>query len=412
MEREKGGFFYGWIVVIMLTLVMAIVYGAQFSFSVFLKPLAEGFGWTRAMTSGALSISLLVGGLLGILMGALTDKYGPRIVIIIGALLGGSGYLLISQINALWQFYLGFGVLIAVSTSVAWTPITSTVSRWFTEKRVLALGVVTAGISLGQMFVPLITAYIIAGYEWRTAYIFIAVMVWVIVIPAAMPLRHSPQDMGLLPDGKTAVNNGERTEAAEVKQWSYIEALQTLPFWLLTALNVVVAATFFLTGIHIVAHATDLGIAATSAPLILTFMGGANILAKFVVGPIASRIGSKFALLLFLALEAVALFSFIWVREFWMLSAVAALFGFGFGGGAPPMAAMVAEFFGVKSVGVIMGLTGVGWAAGCAIGTFLGDYLFDIYLSYDVAFLVGGVVAVMGMMLTYLLRAPKGQEMS
>jgi MFS family permease len=412
MEREKKGFFHGWMVIIALTLVMAIVYGAQFSFSVFLKPLSEGFGWTRAMTSGALSTSLVVGGLLGILMGALTDKYGPRIIIIIGALLGGSGYLLISQINALWQLYLGFGILIAVSTSVAWTPITATASRWFTEKRVLALGIVTAGITLGQMFVPLMAAYLVAGYDWRTAYIVIAVMVWVIVIPAAMPLRHSPQDMGLLPDGKTAASNGGRTATAEVKQWSYIEALRTLPFWLLTAINVVVAATFFLTGIHIVAHATDLEIAATSAALILTFMGGANILAKFVVGPIASRISSKFALLLFLALEAVALFSFIWVTEFWMLCAVAALFGFGFGGGAPPMAAMVAEFFGVRSVGVIMGLTGVGWAIGCAIGTFLGDYLFDISGSYNLAFLVGGGVAVTGMMLTYLLRAPGGQEMS
>ncbi len=406
MKRE--GFFYGWIVVIALTVVMAIIYGAQFSFSVFLKPLSEWFFWTRAMTSGALSTSLWVGGLLGILMGALTDKYGPRVVIIIGALLGGSGYLLISQTNALWHLYLGFGVLIAINTSTGWTPITATVSRWFTEKRVLALGIVTAGIGLGQMFIPLLATHLIAGYDWRTAYIVIAVLVWVIVISAAMLVRRSPQDMGLLPDGKTAVRKDERTEAAEVKQWSYREAVQTLPFWLLVAINVVVAGTLFLTGIHIVAHATDLEIGATSAVLILTFMGGANILAKIVIGFIAAKIGSKSTLLLCLTLEAVALFCFIGVKELWMFCAVATLFGFGIGGGAPPLTAMVAEFFGVRSVGVIMGLTGVGWAAGCAIGTFLGDYLFDISGSYVMAFLVGGVVTVIGMMLAYLLRAPKG----
>lgn len=405
------GFFYGWIVVIALTLVMTMVYGAEFSFGVFLKPLADGFGWTRAATSGALATSLWVSGFLGILMGALTDKYGPRRVIAIGGLLSGLGYLLLSHTGALWQLYIGFGVMLAIGRSTAWTPITATVSRWFTEKRVLALGIVTAGIGLGQMLIPPLAAYLIEAYDWRTAYTIMALMVLILVISAAMLARRSPQDMGLLPDGSTAASTAatskkEHAQATETREWSSGEAVRTLAFWLLVATNFVIAATVYIVGIHIAAYATDMGIAATSAAFILTFIGGANILSKVVVGGIAARMGSKFTLVFCLTLEAIALFSFTGTRSLWMFFTVAALFGFGFGGSAPPLASMVAEFFGVRSVGILMGLTGVGWAAGCAIGTVLSDYVFDVRGSYIIIFLVTGAVAVIGATLVLFLRAP------
>ncbi len=410
--REVKGFFYGWVVVMVLTLVMTMTYGAQFSFSVFLKPLSEWFDWTRAATSGALATSLWVSGLLGILMGALTDKYGPRIVIAVGGLSGGLGYLLISQTDALWQLYVGFGVMIAASTGATWTPITATVARWFNEKRVLALGIVTAGIGVGQMLIPPLAALLIEGFGWRTAYIIMAVTVGVIVISAAIPARRSPQDMGLLPDGKTGVGSTAARKDAPTgpmvtKEWSYGEAARTPAFWLLAAINAVVAATLYMIGMHIAAHATDIGIAATSAAVILTFLGGSNILSKLVGGGIAAKIGSRYTIFLFLVLETIALFSFAGIRELWMFFAAAALFGFGLGGTAPPLASIVAEFFGVRSIGVIMGLIGVGWAAGCAIGTVLGDYIFDISGSYALAFLGGGVVAAIGAVFTLLLRAPK-----
>ncbi len=175
---------------------------------------------------------------------------------------------------------------------------------------------------------------------------------------------------------------------------------------MLLAINVATAAILYMVGIHIVAHATDVGIAATRAAFILTFMGGANILSKVVVGGIAAKIGSKVSLLLCLLLKAVALFCFTRIGDLWMFCTVAAVLGFGFGGAAPLLASMLAEFFGVKSVGVIMGFTGVGWAAGCVLGTVLGDYIFDVSGSYVIAFLVSGVVAMIAVVLVLLLRAP------
>lgn len=408
-RRKLGGISYGWLIVATMTLVMTMVYGASFSFGIFLKPLAEWFGWARTSTSGAYAVSLWTSGLLAVLMGALTDRYGPRIVLAIGGLFGGLGYLVLSGTSALWQLYAGFAV-IAVNTSTVWTPITATVSRWFSDKRVLALGIVTGGIGLGQMVMPPLVTYLIGATDWRTAYLVLAVMTWCIVIPAAIPAKHSPGGTDL-PSAETGPEdnpvNSDAAAAVQANEWSLTEAVRTPTFWLLVSLNITVAATLFMAGIHVAAYATDAGITASSAALVLTVMGGANIMSKLFVGAVAARRGSRFSLLLFLALATVALFIFAGSTELWMFFAVAALFGFGIGGAAPPLAAMVAEYFGLRSVGVIMGVIGVGWAAGCSLGTILGDYIFDTSGSYVDAFLVAGGLAALTLLFVFLLRAPR-----
>ena len=408
-RRKLGGISYGWLIVAAMTLVMTMVYGASFSFGIFLKPLSEWFGWARTSTSGAYAVSLWTSGLLAVLMGALTDRYGPRIVLAVGGLLGGLGYLILSGTSTLWHLYAGFAV-IAVNTSTVWTPTMATVSRWFSDKRVLALGIVTGGIGLGQMVMPPLVTYLIGANDWRTAYLVLAVMTWVIVIPAAIPAKHSPEGTGL-PSAGTGLKdnpfNSGAAAAVQANEWSLTEAVHTPTFWLLVGLNITVAATLFMAGIHIAAYATDASITASSAALVLTVMGGANIMSKLVVGTIATRRGSRFSLLLFLALATIALFIFAVSTELWMFFAVAALFGFGIGGAAPPLAAMVAEYFGLRSVGVIMGVIGIGWAAGCSLGTILGDYLFDTSGSYVVAFLVAGGLSVLALFFVLLLRAPR-----
>lgn len=394
---------------IALTTVMTVVSGAHFSFSVFLKPISESFNWTRASTSGAFAINLWVSGLLAVPMGILTDKHGPRVVIVTGAILGGLGYLILSGTGTLWHLYLGY-VFVSVLTSTNWTPIIATVSRWFDRKRVLALGIVTAGIGLGQIAMPPLAAYLIEEIGWQATYGVLAVVVWLIIIPLAMLARHSPKDKGLLPDGVASLDDANKESnkvTTAITEWSVTEVLKTSGFWLLLALNVVVAATLFMAGIHIPAYATDYGIAPTSAALILSFMGGANIASKLIAGAIAARIATKNTALLFLVLEVIALFWFAATRDLWLFFIVATIFGLGIGGSTPPLAALVAEFFGLHSLGIITGMLGVGWAAGCAIGTILGDYLFDITGTYVFAFLMSGIAAVAALVIVALLRKPQ-----
>ena len=407
--RRVRGLPRGWLIVLALTLVMTMVYGASFSFSIFLKPVSDWFGWARTATSGAYAVSLWTSGLLGVLMGFLTDRYGPRLILTAGGLLGGLGYIILASTNSLWQFYTGFAV-IALNTSATWTPITATVSRWFDDNRALALGTVTAGIGLGQMVMPLLVAHLIGHTGWQAAYGILAVMTLAVVIPAAIPTRHSPRSRRLLADGASSETDlavgGDYPELGVRRELSFREAAGTRAFWTLVVLNVLIATNLFMAGIHIAAYATDVGITPTSAALAVSAMGGANIAAKVISGAIATRLGARKTLFFFVTLQSVALFSLAGSTSLSALLGVAVLFGAAIGGGTPPLTAMVAEFFGLRSVGVIMGVIGIGWAAGCAAGTLLGDFVFDISGSYTPAFLAAGGLAVVAAVSVLMLRPP------
>jgi len=402
---------YGWLVVGASTLVMIGFYGAELSFGVFLKPLIGEFGWTRTMASGAISIVEGIGGLVGIIAGRLTDKYGARMVMAIGALLGGLGYLLMSQATSLWQMYLYFGVMGGICIGTCWTPINATVSRWFVEKRVLALGITTSGIRMGNMLLPPLIAYFIIGHGWRPAYIVLAVLVWVTAIPAVALLGRNPsQGTGVLHNsGSEGGNPGDSFgKPFTPREWSASEAAKTVQFWMLLLTGYVIAVGFFIVAVHIVAYATDIGIAATSAALILTIMGISSILGNILIWPISNRVGSRFAFLLILALQALPLFLFMQVTSLWALFVLGAVFGFGLGGTAPIRMSMVSEFFGIRSVGTIIGLVSIAWAVGGITGPVLAGYLFDVSHSYDMAFLFGGMLMIIGMAATYFLKTPKG----
>ena len=133
IENKQPKIFYGYIVVAASFLIYMVMWGTYYTFGIFFKPFLVEFGWTRAMTSGAYSLSLILHGLLGIVAGKLTDRFGPRVVVTACGLLLGSGYLLMSQVSAIWQLYLFYGVIIGIGISGGFIPLVSTVARWFVK---------------------------------------------------------------------------------------------------------------------------------------------------------------------------------------------------------------------------------------------------------------------------------------
>ena len=168
----------------------------------------------------------------------------------------------------------------------------------------------------------------------------------------------------------------------------------------------VTAAAFYFVAVHIVPYATDLRIDATLAALILTFMGGANILGKLLMPPIVTKIGGRFSLFLLFALQAITLFSLIGANSLWMFFLLSSLFGFGFGASSPIRMAMIAEFFGLKSVGTMIGVVELAWAAGAITGPIMAGYVFDVSGSYNIAFLTGGLLMFIGTVATCFLKKP------
>jgi MFS family permease len=205
MQILKHRFFYGWVVVAAAFVVMLVAWGTYYTFGVFFKPLSTDFGWTRAMTAGAFSLYLVIHGILGIVAGGFTDRRGPRLVVGICALFLCAGYLLLSRIGAIWQLYLFYGILIGVGMSGMWIPQVATITRWFVAKRGLVLGIVVAGVGIGQLIFPLLARHIISTASWRMGYFIMGIIALVIIGLASLFLRRDPKQVGLLPYGAEQV---------------------------------------------------------------------------------------------------------------------------------------------------------------------------------------------------------------
>jgi MFS family permease len=399
--------FFGWIVVLGALLTMGVLWGTIASFGVFLKNLSGEFCWTRAAISGAFTTLNVVLSLSSIAAGWLTDRYGPRRVVITGVLLVGSGYMLMSQVTAIWQLYLYIGLVVGIGQSVYWAPLMATVSRWFIEKRALALGTVLIGLGLGQMTIPPVIAYITTEHGWRMAYIAMAVIVWFIGISGAILLRRNPQKLVLYTTINTKTDDTDavpgRKEAVPLVQQSGREALRTLPFWLIMIINFAIAYALQTVLVHIVPYATDEGIPATSSVIILTVMGISGIFARFLAGIIAIRIGTRPMLLYCLILQTIMLFGLIEARGLWIFCILAGLFSFGFSGCSPLTTSMVGELFGLSSVGTIIGFASASFGLGGGIGPFFAGYIFDASSSYTLAFVAAGVILIVAIGAGYLL---------
>ena len=407
---EKPRFFYGYVVVLVAFFIMVLMFGTFYTFGVFFKPLSAEFGWARATTSGAFSVAMFLSGLLAIVMGRLTDRFGSRIVMTLCGFLLGLGYLLMSQVNAMWQLYLFYGVVIGMGMGGCFVPMLSTVARWFVNRRGMMTGFVVAGIGTGTIIIPPVASWLISSYGWRTSYILIGAVALVFIILAAQFLRHDPRQIGQLPYGGNEVK--EEGLNLQARGFSLREAIGTGQLWMLFAILFCLGFCLGTIMVHIAPHATELGISATIAASILAVIGGLSIVGRVVMGSVADRMGNRPPLIINFVMVSGVLFWLVVAKELWMLYLFAAIFGFAYGGVVVLESPLVAELFGLSSHGVILGIVAFGYTVGGAVGPILAGRIFDIIGSYQVAFLVCAVLGILGIILASLLKpgVSKGGE--
>jgi len=401
---RTAGSSYGWIIVFASLLLLVGSFGTQLCFGVFLKPLVDEFGWSRAATSGAMSLVMGVSGVIGVFTGKLTDRFDVRIVVGVAMALGTLFYLLLSRMHSLWQFYLYFGLGGGICIGSTYAPVGAIVSKWFRENRALALGTALTGIGVGQMVLSPVTAHLIEGLGWRTAYTVLGVVIFVCALPALFVLGRRP------PEGdKPSLANGpsggpERSSAVgSAEGLTTRQAAKTAPFWMMMITGVAIAAGFYIVATHIVPAASDAGIAPTTAAIVLTVsavvgipggIGGTWWLSK--------KLGHKTALLLACAGQAVAFFLFIPTSSLWAFCVVAALLSLCFSVSTPVRQAMAPPLFGLRSIGAVLGFAYLAWSAGAVAGPILAGLIYDLTGSYDLAFVVGGALLVIGTLSVHL----------
>ncbi|MFC2047516.1 MFS transporter, partial [Chloroflexota bacterium] len=394
-------FFYGYIVVLVSTIIMMLSWGIFLSFGIFFEPLLLEFGETRAVTSAIYSVAILTNGLLSIITGRLNDKVGPRLIMTVCGALMGIGYLLMSQINVTWQIYLIYGGMIGTGMSGTFVPLTSTVARWFVRRRGMMTGIIFSGQGLGLVIMPLITSQLIYNYGWRDSYLMMGIISLVLIISAAQFLKCDPTQIGQIAYGKGRLKS--ESLPSQAKLFSLRQAVSTRQFWMLGA--IIFSVLFSVSGvtIHIVIYAIGLGIAATTAANILPIIGAVSIFGRVTIGIASDRIGNKPSLVISFILMAFSLLLLNLAMDLRMLYLVSVIFGIGFGGLIVLTAPITAELFGLSSLGLILGVIMFVAAIGDAISPVMIGGIFDVSGSYHLAFLANAGAAILGIILSLLI---------
>ncbi|MBI4284716.1 MAG: MFS transporter [Chloroflexi bacterium] len=403
LAAEKNPkFFYGYVIVIAAFLVIAVQMGSLNSFGVFLEPVLDEFGWTRAMTSGAFSLAYILMIFFQLVAGRLNDRLGPRRLLTFSGIVSGAGYALMSQVNTGWQLYLFYGVIVSLGFSASFIPLISTVTRWFVRRRSTMTGIVLTSIGVGTMLMPVLAGWLITSYDWRTSFVGIGALALAVTVMAGQFLKRDPQSMGLSPYGADAVTHNAPHQVD--KGFTVAEAIRTRRLWIL-------AATFFCLGfpvyailVHIVIYATGLGIPDIRAVSIVSIIGGLNIAGRLFMGNTADRIGNRQTMM---ASMGVMLASLIWLQfanQLWMLYLFAVVFGFTYSVTLLE-SPMVAELFGIKAHGTLLGVVDGGLTLGGVVGPVLAGYIYDVTGSYQIGFMACAVVAALGLVLAWLTRS-------
>ena len=404
IKRER--LHYGWVMVLIALSVLATHALVMYTFGVFLKPLVTEFNWDRGALSGANSMYMLLAGTFAIFTGRLSDKYGPRMLVTLNGLLTGIGFLALSQINSLWQVYLIWGLLLGIGGSCCFIPIMSTIPRWFVKKTGIAIGITVAGFGLGAVITPPLTQWLISTYGWRQAFIVLGLITFVIVIPLAQFMKHSPQRVGLKPYGEIGTLKDKQSQAAG--GLSFRQAIKTSRFLVWGS---IICCFFFsvqVIVVHIVPHGIDIGISATAAAGILSIIAGGSVIGRLSMGFIYDRIGSRKALSACLTLVALALIWLLFAKEIWGLYIFAGVFGLAYGGIVLLETALTGELFGIKSLGMILGGVILFVTVGGALGAPLAGSIFDATGSYSLALLICVILVVLAIILSLILLKTKG----
>jgi len=409
----KRAIFYGWWIVVASGLIQLISVGiGVYTPPVFLVPLQEHFGWSRAAIAASTSIAALTVGVASPLVGIGIDRFGPRRVMTLGALLMGAGSLLFALMGSLWQLYAisvvgGLGVACA-----AWIPNQTLISNWFIRKRGLAMGISLAGIGIGGLLMAPLAYLLIDRFGWRLAYVGLACITLAGVITVVqIAVRTRPADLGLLPDGDDSGPDDDEislggAEAGESAGLDLRGSLRTSVFWLLSLVNLLMIFASFSVIAHFVALLRDAGFESQTAAASLGVLIGVSVGGRLLFGFAADRFSKAHVMSFALALLALGTLFLFRIQAPGALPIFLMTFGPAFGGASVLLPLLVGELFGLRALGKVLGLVMISATLGAAVGPILTGHIFDVSGSYRTAFMLHVAAFVTAAVLVRFLRRP------
>jgi len=391
-------FFYGWAIVAIAFVTMALGVNARTAFSLFFPPIVEEFGWQRATTAGAFSFGFLVSAVLSPLLGKLMDRFGPRVVMEFGVGVTGLGLVLAALVSQPWHLYLTLGVLVgAGSVCLGYTGHALFLPNWFVRRRGLAMSIAFSGVGIGSIVVLPALQWTIEAYGWRATCIGLGLVVLAVLAPLNLLLRQRPQDLGLEPDGDPAKGAaGSAAHADNVVDaawaavdWTLARAMRTARFWWLASGYFAAMVAWYSVQVHQTKYLIEAGFSGSYAAWALGFVSLVAIPGQIALGHVSDRVGREWvwtvgclgfaicygALLLIGAAPSSALL--------WTMVIAQGFLGYGL---TSVVGAIPAEIFAGRHYGGIFGTLMGAAIAGGAFGPWVTGLAYDLTGSYAAGF--------------------------
>jgi MFS family permease len=394
--------YYGWVIVAVSTLIVFLAYGTMYSYSIFFKPIVKYFNWDRATVSSIYSISMVLRSTAAIGVGWLADRYGAMKITVLGGFMMGLGLILSGMATELWQFYLAYGLILSIGLSGTFTVSTTITSQWFIKKRALALAIVSTGSGMGTLFLVPLTERLIYIFNWSKVFIILGLTACILITSTAFLLKKPPLIKTSLHKPNEDVKSYKTTERS-IKQAAFSKEM----FMLI----IIFSMLFFcvqMIMIHLVNHATDIGIDSLQAAGLISIIGVVSIPGRLIMGSASTRIGTHNSLIICIVLCMAALMWLFFCKSIMHFYIFAILFGFAYGGEVPLIPMFISQNFGLRIMATLMGILLFAANIIASFGPFLGGKIFDITSDYQYAFSIalGATVLALAMALVFKKTIP------
>ncbi|MFC1952833.1 MFS transporter [Chloroflexota bacterium] len=425
-KRGIRGIYFGWWTVIFSGVLTGMGMGfTGGGMSVLFKPISSELGMTRAATSLAAGISRLQSGIEAPLTGWMSDKFGPRWVIIGGLGLIITGLVLMKYIVAPWHYYLVWGVLIGMGSNLALTiAFDKALTNWFIAKSGLAFGVRFGVIGIISASVVPLIAFLVDGEGWRNA-----CLIWAIVLSTGLPLtwflvkQNPPEHYGLLPDGvdpktdtgftNSSTQNPDSVEETIEIEFTLKQAMKTMSFWFIVLAFSCATLVMGSLNLHIIPFLTDIGIDPLVAGGMMAMMVFFTVPARFLGGAFADRIRKdrlQFIIAAAFLVQALGIIAFLVKQNITMAYVMMILYGIGSGAPTPVRLSMGGKYFGRKAFASILGVTMFLTAPLSLVAPIYAGWIYDTMGSYNIAFTTFAILLLCATLFASFIRPPKLPE--
>lgn len=401
--RPEGHVFYGWWIVVAsggIHLLSSLLW--MQSYGAYVVLLQAEFGWSKALVAGAFALTRIESGLLGPLQGWLVDRFGPRIILQVGMVLYGVGFMLFSQVESVLTFYLTFALIAVGSSLGGFATVMVAVVSWFSRHRSKAVAISQMGFSLGGLLVPVVVLAL-ESFGWRATAFASGVCVLLIGIPLARVIRHRPDAFGEVVDGlrertPTAGGIGTRSRPRKIRDLTAREALRTRAFWLISLGHALALLTVSALMVHLISHLTEgpMGFSLASAGAVVSLMTATQLTGVLTGGFFGDRFSKRVMCAGCLAAHAAGLTLIAFSIAPWMVIAAVVIHGFGWGMRGTLMTSMRADYFGASSFGTIMGFSSLIVMFGMSTGPIFAGWMADVTGNYQLGFVILAAGSLLG----------------